>query len=209
MGVVQHPDIVRAVQLIEHTHQEHSRGVFSLSTLRGRLTEFICSPASPTYSLISLLLREAQIQKDSVVWISCSGSVFFPPDMKKNGIDLSALPVVWAKNVRSAVRVCEHLLRSNGFGFLVVDLPEQALVEQGRLGKLARLSDLHNTAVLFVTRHNGRALYSLGSMISLRFEASRENNKNKFTCKVRAVKEKCRAPGWIDEKTFNGPDGMY
>ncbi|MAG13481.1 MAG: recombinase A [Spirochaetales bacterium] len=207
MGVLQSSKVVKARALLEKSHVDLEQ--FSLGNLVGRITELSAAPSAPVLSFISLIIREAQAHEEPVVWISACESVFFPPDFDANGVDLDALPVVWAPDLKTAVRAAEHVLRSNAFGLVVLDLHPHAIIDQGRLGKLARFADLHRVAFLFIAQQEKAVSFSLGSIISLRFHSYRSAlGENAFQCVLEACKDKKTAPGWEFSERFYGPDGL-
>ena len=207
MGVLQGSAVIKAKSLLDNAHENLDQ--FSFHNLIGRVTELSASPSTPVLSFISLIIREAQAQEEPVVWISACDSVFFPPDFNQNGIDLNALPVVWAADLKTAVRAAEHVLRSNAFGFVVLDLHPHAIIEQGRLGKLARLADLHQIAFMLIAQQDKSVSFSLGSIVSLRFHSYRKHiGDNTFRCVLEACKDKRTAPGWKFSELFYGPDGL-
>ena len=207
MGVLQGSRVIKATSLLEKPHQNHRE--FTFSNLTGRVTELSASPSTPVLSFISIIIKEAQDRNEPVVWISACDSIFFPPDFEENGIDLSALPVVWAPDLQHAIRASEHVLRSNAFGLVVLDLHPHAIIEQGRLGKLARLADVHEVVFVLITQQNKSVSFSLGSIVSLRFHSYRQRlDKNQYHCVLDACKDKRTAPGWKVSELFYGPDGL-
>ena len=161
-------------------------------------------------SFLSLIIREVQTEGQTAAWVEAADSIFYPPDFAANGIDLAALPVVWVPDVRSGVRAAEHLLRSNSFGLLVIDLPPHTIIDQGRLGKLARMAELNQTAVILITGQEDGVSFTLGSIISLRLAGSRiAQNGAAYTCVISAVKDKKDSPGWQHTEVFYAPDSMY
>ena len=207
MGVLEKPVTFKASALVHG--RSGGKREFSYANLVGRITELSASRNAPVLSFLSLLIREAQAQGEAAAWIEAADSVFFPPDFAANGVDLTALPVVWVPQVRHGVRAVEHLLRSNAFGLLVMDLPPHAIIEQGRLGKLARIADLNRTAVVLVTGQEEGTSFTLGSIISLRFMGSRTREEgHTYACILSAVKDKHGFPGWSHVEVFHAPDSM-
>lgn len=209
MGVLERPTLLKA-SVLAKTRQKYKKNPdFSFPTLVGRITEFSATRGTPALSMLSLLICEAQDSSEPVVWISATDSVFYPPDFEENGVDLSALPVVWNPDVKSAVRSTEHLLRSNSFGLIIVDLPCHAIIDQGRLGKLARIADNNGVAVVLISQHDRETPFTLGSIISLRVAGKRvESSPETQTCVLSAVKDKQDPPGWQYSEVFHVPDGL-
>jgi recombination protein RecA len=186
------------------------------SELTGRLTEISSSTSSACLTVALDLVAQAQRARDTAAWITGGQSAFYPPDLAHWGIDLRCLPVIFAPGTKGAARAADRLLRSNGFGLVVVDLCE---IEGPRSGdgvevpmplmsRLVKLSQHHAASVVFLTRkHRDRP--SLGSLIALRGEAVRQRVKeDRFRVVVEVLKDKRRGPGWKREEVFRGPDGL-
>ena len=207
MAVLEKPVTLKASALLRE--QPFRKGEFSYSNLVGRITELTASRNAPVLSFLSLLIREAQGKGEPVAWVETGDSVFYPPDFATNGIDLEALPVVWTPDVKSGVRAAEHLLRSGSFGLLVIDLPPHTIIDQGRLGKLARMAGLNETAVILIAQQEEGTSFTLGSIVSLRFAGSKTRQDGSvYRCAIKAVKDKRDTPGWSHVEVFRAPDGM-
>ena len=55
-------------------------------------------------------------------WVTSTGSFFYPPDAAHGGVDLAALVVIRVLHAASIPVAGEKLLRSGGFGLIVLDL---------------------------------------------------------------------------------------
>ncbi len=205
--------ITRASKLKRHTDPEQ-RGSFSFSTLSGRLTEFVITPPSGVYTALATLIYEAQCNGEPCVWIAGfpdPAPIFYPPDFAANGIDVSALAVIRTSDSRMLFRAIEHLLKSNGFGLIIMDLSEKIEIPQGKVGTFARLASRNGSAVCFVTRGKRR---TLGSLISVRFEVKRgvfSSSKGIDTSEylhIRALKDKNTYPHWKWEVPCYGADHL-
>jgi len=181
---------------------------FSLAGFAGRLAEISGDAAGAPLTLAFRLVLEAQRGGEPVAWIGRRECSFFPPDVADAGVDLGALPVVWAPDVLAAARAADLLLRSGAFGLVIVDLGACArlsIVAQNRLAGLAKRHDV--ALVLLTEKDGGRA--SLGSLVSLRAHALRVGREaEQYRCEVRALKDKRRGPGWRHAEVFRGPDGL-
>lgn len=210
MGVLEKPVVLKASSLIDKQCERVCTREFSYPNLVGRLIELNGSRNAPILSFLSLIIREVQAKGEAVVWVGAADSVFYPPDFVVNGIDLRALPVVWVPDVKAGIRALEHLLRSNSFGLLVIDLPLHTIIDQGRLGKLARMADVNQATVVFINNQEDGVSFTLGSIISLRLAGMRvDQNSPDYTCVVSAVKDKRDQPGWSRREVFHAPDSMY
>jgi recombination protein RecA len=181
---------------------------FNLNNLRGRLVELSSCRSSACLSLSCTLLLQAQRRSTPVIWISVTRDSFYPPDLAANGIDLSVLPVVWAPDIRSAVRAADQLLRTGAFGLLVIDLYRNPRLPTPLQARLARLAHHHGCAVCFLTV-KPEPSPSLGSMISLFARVSRSRTSaGRFRLDVQVVKDKRRAPVWRHVEHVDGPPGL-
>jgi recombination protein RecA len=180
---------------------------WGLGIFRGRLAEISGSHARASLTLVFRLVLEAQRLAEPTVWIARRESVFYPPDVADAGVDLDSLVVVWAPEIRQAARAADHLLRSGGFGLVVLDVGGGSLPVAFQT-RLAGLAHRHGAALLCITEKDGRQP-SLGSLVSLRADAVRvEQAGDRFRCEARVLKDKRRGPGWLHVEVCHGPDGL-
>jgi recombination protein RecA len=183
---------------------------WTLDELTGRLTELSGQGAAASLTAAVALVVEAQERGEPVAWTSLPAASFYPPDLAEAGVDLDALVVIRAPEPVAMARAADRLLRSGGFGLLVLDLgPAGADVTlpipvQGRLVGLAQ----HHDAALVVVTDKPAASPSLGSMVSLRAEAVRERRADGFRVTLRASKDKRRGPGWTEVTDVRVPAGL-
>ncbi len=204
--ILEQLSVMRVTRL--HQHESAISDRMSISSLTGRLVEFCGRQSTTNLIPICTLIMEAQRIQEPVAWIAQSKTIFFPPDMAANGVDLKALPVVWAPNGKAAMRAADHLIRSGAFGLIVLDLDANIHFDQGILGRLVRLSDKHGTALICITSSAAQK-YSLGSMVSLRGETRLQRiAPTLFHCEVHITKDKKRGPGWKYWEACFGPDGL-
>jgi recombination protein RecA len=132
---------------------------------------------------------------------------FYPPDVAQNGLDLSALIVVRLSQTESIARAGEKLLRSGGFGIVVLDLGA-ADIPMPLQTRLTGLAYRHHTALVCLTE-KGSAAVSLGSLVSLRAHAEKKHAEDlRFACVLRVLKDKRRGPTWNYEELYTGPAGL-
>ncbi len=181
---------------------------WKLDVLAGRFVE-VSSPADTcALTICASLILEAQWRNEPVAWISVRPSLFFPPDFAARGIDLKALPIVRVTEVAKAARMADTMLRSGGFGVMVIDLGDAARLTFPMQTRLAGLAKKHHTALVCVTRA-GERIANLGSLVSLRGEAHRERaGFDRFLCEIRAVKDKLHGRLWRHTEVGRGPDGL-
>jgi recombination protein RecA len=187
---------------------------WSRAELAGRLAELTASAASAALTLATGLVADAQREGEICAWISAQKSSFFPPDAAAGGVDLDALVVVRAPGAQAAARAADKLLRSGGFGLVVLDLGEGALADRGLTpalqGRLQGLAQKHDAALVCLTEKKPEAP-SLGSLVSLRAECRRRRatpSGDRFRCELRATRDKRRAPGWTYMEAARGPAGV-
>lgn len=198
--------VMRAGEL--YRRQEASRGGWGLEGLSGRVVELSEGRRGGLMTVAVELVLEAQQAGEPVAWVSASEASFFPPDVAAQGVDLGALPVVLAKGVSEAGRAADKLVRSGGFGMVVLDLPAQAYVPGPLMQRLGRLAGEEDVAVVCLTRSVGRG-GALGSFVSLRGVVEREQvGEDRFCCRVQVVRDRRRAPGWRWEEERCGPPGL-
>ena len=180
---------------------------WTLGELAGRLVEISGSRSSAALTITFGLVREAQACGEPVGWVTSAESFFYPPDAARGGTDLSALVVVRLAKVESISRAGEKLLRSGGFGVVVLDLGA-ADIPMPLQTRLTGLAHRHHTALVCLTEKSGAA-FSLGSLVSLRAHAEKKRTAdNRFACALRVLKDKRRGPTWHYEELYTGPAGL-
>jgi len=191
-----------------------SSPTWDLDALRGRLVELSARGATATLSAAIELVVLAQQAGEPVGWVTLGHATFYPPDVADSGVDLAALAVVRVHDTTSAGRAAERLLRSGGFGLVVLDFGsvggggavEIPIAHQGRLVTLAQT---HDAAVVCITEKQADAA-SLGSLVSLRAEALRRHapEHGGYHMALRVLKDKRRGPGFSRTVRLRGPEGM-
>jgi recombination protein RecA len=180
---------------------------WTLDEVVGRLVEISGSTASAALTIAFTLVREAQERGEPVAWVTLAESVFYPPDAARGGIDLAALVVVRLSRTESIARAGEKLLRSGGFGVVVLDLGG-ADISMPLQTRLTGLAHRYHTALLCLTEKEG-GMFSLGSLVSLHAHAERKRVEgNRFACALRVLKDKRRGPTWSYEELYTGPAGL-
>jgi len=195
---------------------------FRLDQLAGRLVEFSAVGASATVTAAVGLVLEAQELGDPVAWITRHAFAFYPPDLADSGVDLDALVVVRIPQMKSStncgsragdpeviagIGAVERLLRSGAFALVVFDVGSDAEVPVSALGRLVKLAQRHDTAVVLLTEKPERNA-SMGSLVSLRAEALRKYKNGVYELEIRALKDKRRGPGWLHRERVKPPAGL-
>jgi recombination protein RecA len=185
-----------------------AKSPWSLSEVAGRLVEISSSAASAALSVTFALVRQAQERGEPVGWVTSAENFFYPPDAARAGTDLTSLVIVRLAHAESIARAGEKLLRSGGFGLVVLDLGE-ADIPMPLQTRLTGLAHRHHTALVCLTEKESR-VFSLGSLVSLRAHAEKKRAPgNRFACALRVLKDKRRGPTWNYEEFYTGPAGLY
>jgi recombination protein RecA len=180
---------------------------WTLPEIAGRFIEVSASASAASLTLAFGLVREAQNQKEPVGWVTSTGSFFYPPDAAHGGIDLAALAVIRVLHAVSIPRAGEKLLRSGGFGLIVLDLGT-VNIPVPLQSRLTGLAQHHHTALVCLTEKESKT-FSLGSLVSLRAHAERQqSDHSRFACRLRVLKDKRRGPTWSYEELCRGPAGL-
>jgi recombination protein RecA len=200
--------------------------LWGLDALRGRLVELSARGAAATLTSAIELVGEAQRSGEPVGWVTLGHATFYPPDVADSGIDLAALAVIRVHDIVSAARAAERLLRSGGFGLVVLDFVGSTVdLPIAHQGRLVTLAQSHDAAIVCITEKPGDAP-SLGSLVSLRAEALRIFSPGSsaspgaspsgspgasdrgYHVTLRALKDKRRGPGWSRTSRLRGPSGL-
>jgi recombination protein RecA len=180
---------------------------WTLAEVAGRFVEISSSRGSAALTIAFGLVMEAQERRQPVGWVTSQESYFYPPDAARCGADLEALVVVRLAERQSIPRAGEKLLRSGGFGLIVLDLGA-ADIPMPLQTRLTGLAHRHHTALVCLTEKNGAA-FSLGSLVSLRAHAEKKRTSGqRFACALRVLKDKRRGPTWHYEEYYYGPPGL-
>src|SRR3990172_3895066 len=180
---------------------------WTLPEVAGRLVEISAAGASAALTIAFGLVLQAQKRGEPVGWVTSAASSFYPPDVAKNGIDLAALVVVRLSGADGVARAGEKLLRSGGFGLVVLDLGA-ADIPVPLQTRLTGLAHRHHTALACLTEKERRT-FSLGSLVSLRAHAEKKRvAESRFACTLRVLKDKRRGPTWSHEEFYSGPAGL-
>lgn len=183
-----------------------------LETFFGCLAEFSGEAGTAVLSLAFRLVLEAQRLGEPVVWITDGKTSFFPPDAARGGIDLETLVVVRVATVDLMPRAADLLVRSGGFGLIVMDLGRTTHLPIAMQTRLAGLAKKHHSALLVLTEKSDDAP-SLGALVSLRATVTRtEKVGERFRCETRALKDKRHgigwSQGWSHIEVSRAPDGL-
>lgn len=186
----------------------HETGRWRLARLAGRLVEISGTGNTAGLTVACGLVLEAQQRAEPVAWITLAHSTFFPPDAAEGGVDLDSLIVVRVPTAQDAGRAADRLLRSDGFGLVILDLGADAGIPAPLLSRLAGLVVRHRSAVVIVTE-KPETVPSLGSLVSVRVEAHRQQiERDRFRCRLAVLKDKHAGPSWSYVEDCRGPAGL-
>lgn len=206
--------VVKAARLLAGEGNREVPGAWDFSDLRGQLIELSEEVPFGALTFTSELIAAAQLLGEPVGWISSRPSIFYPPDLAENGIDVSAVTVVSVADEREAVWVCDLLIRSGAFGFVIVDLEQGKRLSDAAMARLVHLCRRQRTTLLFLTIKRG-GLASLSSLVTLRGVVRRRGplpegsaRRPSFVCEITTVKDKRRTPGRKVTRIYDGPVGV-
>ena len=179
-------------------------GLLDLSRIGGRLVEVSEAGFFGALSGVCGLMLQVQERLEQIAWIATRKSAFFPPDLAFRGLDIRAITVVKAPEPKAGLQATDTLLRSGAFCLIVVDWSGNE-VDEAVLGRLARLADEKQTAVVFLTQKKDTE-GSLGTQVAIRGIVSRTiSGETEFL----VVKDKGAGPPTRQRITFHGPFGLY
>jgi recombination protein RecA len=183
----------------------------------GRLIEIARGPGSAQMTTAVACLRRAQAEGETAAWVQQAGGSLYPPDLADSGIDLDALLIVnvpASAGGHGSAKAAELLLRSGGFGLVVLDLMGAALERdtawQGRLLGLAREHQsymilLSDSAATSASAAGG----SLGPLVSLCLVPQRKRvERGCFAVEQRVHKDKSGLLGALAVELRRGPFGL-
>jgi RecA/RadA recombinase len=126
-------------------------GEWSLPQVAGRFAEISGSKATAALTLAFGLVLDAQKRGEPVGWATSTESSFYPPDAAQLGVDLAALVVVRVPKADAIARAGEKLLRSGGFGLVVLDLGP-ADIPTPLQSRLTGIAHHHHSALVLPKR---------------------------------------------------------
>ena len=182
-------------------------GSWQFDNLVGILAEVSEEVPSGAASFAAEIIAEAQAQNEPVAWVTGTESIFFPPDLRSRGVDLSAVAVIRVNGEADSLLAAEWLVRSGAMGLVVVDLEVQGNITDASLGRLLKLAERNLCAVLFLTRKRSHDP-SLGSRISLRGCITRSGH-GPLIIDIRTTKDKRSHSGSRQSRQYHGPSGMH
>ena len=178
-----------------------------IESLVGILAEISEETASGAVSFAADIIADAQDHNYPVAWVAGADSIFFPPDLAAHGIDLAAVTVIRAGGENDSLSAAEWLVRSGALGLVIIDAEGEWNVSDASLGRLLKLAERSQTAVVFLTRKRCTDP-SLGSRIAVRGSIMR-SGMGPFHVVIHSVKDKRAHAGSRQGRQYNGPPGMH
>ncbi len=179
---------------------------------RGRLIEIGSSAGVGAQMTATVAcLRRAQSRGETTAWVQPRGGSLYPPDLADSGIDLDALIVVHvppSAGPLGPARAAELLLRSGGFGMVVLDLSETRATGGGNAwqGRLLGLAREHDAQVILLS---DKQTHSLGPLVSLCITPTRARvARGRFEVEPRVRKDKSGLLGPVSAERRRGPWGL-
>lgn len=182
-------------------------GPWRFENLVGSMAEISEETPSGAVSFVAEIILEAQRRGEPVAWVAGTDSMFFPPDFRDRGIDLTAVAIVRVQGEIDSLLAAEWLVRSGAIGLVVVDCGGGLNVSDAALGRILKLAERSPCAVVFLTRKSRREP-SLGSRISLRGCITR-SGAGPLGIDIRIVKDKRSNSPSRHRRQYNGPPGMH
>lgn len=183
---------------------EGAGGTWSQHVPVGRISELTGGGAVSRTTLAISLVATAQSQGETCAWVqSVHSPNLFAPDLEQAGVDLEALPIVRVPALmREVLKASELLLRSGGFGVVVVDLSTaSARVPMAALARLQGLAREHQARLVFLTP---AAEEALGSPVSVRVRPERSRASAGFLVEPNLLRDKAGVGGF-DPQAFAAP----
>lgn len=199
----------RASRLLDEQHCPREQA-FVLPALRGGLSELSARCGHPHLTLAFQWIADAHRSGEPAAWIGGPTSIFYPPDADRWNLDWSALAVVRLDSAHQRLRAADKLLRCGGFGLVVVDVDDSDTdrLPHPLMGRLLRLAETHDSAVVFLTNTSEGAC-SIGPLVSMRAHlrwADADPRRLRIECDV--IKDKRRGPGHRWSEEYDGPMGL-
>jgi recombination protein RecA len=168
------------------------------------LVELSGQGESAPFTTAVAIVVQAQHEGETVAWVQFKGGSLFPPDLDESGVDLDSLGVVHValqSGVYAIIKAAELLLRSGGFGLVVLDFCGRTTQRVGGFcravwgqvawqGRLLALAHEHHSRVVCLTDTPSNSA-SLGPLIGLRIESQRVREaRGRFAIEHRVLKDK-------------------
>jgi hypothetical protein len=173
----------------------------------GRVIELCGSVGRGRFTMATQFLLVAQHAGESCAWVQQEESGLYPPDLAHAGVRLDDLLVLQTPAREGAVAVAkgaELLLRSGGFGLVVIDLVHGIPRGTSWAARLCGLARHHQVRVVLLTTSNaGEA--SVGATIAVRAEPQRIQVGVRYMLDVVLLRDRCDLAHALTHTTHDVP----
>ncbi len=157
----------------------------------GRVVELSGAVPSGRTTVAVGFVLDAQRHGDPVAWVQCERGGLYPPDLADAGVDLDALAVVQVPRDGSALaRAGELLLRSGGFGLVVLDLTPGTPRGSAWIVRLGALARHHHARVVLLTASDAAAP-SAGALVAVRAAPTRTHHGDRYALTPAVLRDRC------------------
>lgn len=181
-------------------------GAWSYRSMQGRLCELSSPSGAGLLTAAFRLVLDAQCEGEPVAWIAAGSDLFFAPDVAETGVDVEALAVVRLPDTVSAARAADRLLRSGGFGLIVLDLCAAAPAPEFLQSRLLQSAQAHGAAVVCLTAKPTATLPTLavcGQTSCVR------RSGDIFNYRIEIKQDNLNGAGWRHQEDCRGPSGLH
>ena len=175
---------------------------WKFSSLVGEVIEMPSGPMTCAISFAGDLILSAQTIGEPCAWVHATKSIFFPPDFHTLGVDLNALALIKVDTAQKAAYCAERLIKSGGFGCVVVDLPRESWFSVALQKRIANYVRKERACVLYLIQTlEGEDYERLGSSTSIFAESDRLEDTTLRIClrkkgrRFECIKERDGTPG--------------
>lgn len=180
---------------------------WSIRPLSGRLIELQREAGTVSTSAALRLVHETQCNGEPAAWVTSGSTIFLAEDARAAGVDLDGLAVVRAPDADRALRTIERLVRSEGFGVVVLDLEQETTFSNAAAARISRLAQLANTAVIAIAPTKSSSPF--GAQASARVAVMRERTRNgRMRWRVDIRRDKRFGASELAEETLDAPAGL-
>jgi hypothetical protein len=182
-------------------------GSWQFEDLVGILSEISEESACGAVSFVAEIILQAQYRNEPAAWVAGSSSAWFPPDLSYRGVDLAAVAVIRAGGEAESLTAAEWLVRSGGWGLVIVDAGGEWKASDASLGRIQKLAERARCAAVFLTRKPPHEP-PLGSRISLRGCVAKAGTDPSRVV-ITTTRDKRSNTSTQVRRHYHGPPGLY
>lgn len=169
------------------------RGSLAEIVPRGRVVELSGEVAQGRLTLAARFVAHTQRGDELAAWVQPRDGGLFPPDLARVGVDLDALMVIHTPREHgpnAVARAAELLLRSGGFGLVVLDLTLAMPRGEPWIQRLGGLARRHGARVVLLTSQRAEHS-SAGALVAVRVELRRSLTAGLYTLAPSFLRDRC------------------